>query len=93
MLPSGIYPFPSSTSNKRVPRGVFLVAKISKTSGEYIETYYITEDLYVFRCGDWYDSLPIRTSLKTAARIVEMPPGELSLKAQQWFNRGAEGKS
>lgn len=50
--------YPHSTCNQNVPKGAFLLTENSYTSGEYIETYYIIGDGYIFKVGDWVGMKP-----------------------------------
>ena len=62
--------YPKTTSNKNVPKGVFLIAETSAMSGEIITTYYANTNGDLLKVEDWKGSKPSSVHLFEVCRLT-----------------------
>lgn len=80
--------FPKSTSNKNVPKGVFLLFERTEMNGELITTYYANDKGELFYVGDWSVDIPHRASIDEIADLTAK--GWLEL-AKLWDDYSKDG--
>ena len=79
--------YPTSTANKNVPKGVFLLAEQAAMSGEIVTTYYSTEDGKLWRVVDWIYSKPYPVMPFEVCHITGDTERTLEFRISQFFGR------
>lgn len=84
--------FPDGTTNKNVPKDVFLIAETERMSGEIIETYYATEDGKTYGVTDWSGNKPHPAYMNELCRLTGDTEQMLELRYRNYFQKKEKSK-
>lgn len=80
--------YPTSTCNRNVPNNAFLLAEVSYTSGEYIETVYIDpRNDCGYKVGDWVSNKPVLQYMNQLCRATGDTEKMIALRYRQHKER------
>lgn len=77
--------YPQSTANPNVPRDVYLLAEVSLTSGEVVETAYIDRAGNMWIVCDWSGHKPVSLPMFRACRMTGDTEKMIESRWESWF--------
>lgn len=83
-MDNGRYYYPTETSNRNVPKNVFLVAESVSMSGEIVLTYYIGRDGLFYLVYDWVGDRPHYATMHDLCRVTGDIERMVRLRYEQW---------
>ena len=82
--------YPLQVVNRNVPNSCFIVADVSICSGEQHTTYYIDDQGYMWKVGDWTIDKPHFSSLSQLCRITGDTERMVNFRYEQWKEKQNE---
>ncbi len=93
MRDNGKYCYPTETSNRNVPKDVFLVAESVSMSGEIVQTYYIDRNGFYHFVYDWVGDRSYYTTMHDLCRATGDIERMVRARYELWKEKCHEGST